>query len=492
MSFNLKRRRDNTVTTAAPASSSHSNNAKMHPRNIYKHNPPDFQLLADLYPAFANHLRWKKDKPTLDWNNPEALIELTKALLHKDFGVTIELPADQLCPTVTSRLNYILWLEDLLEAPQVLSSPDYRPSKKLKSITSTQKHPESPIVGIDIGTGASCIYPLLGVAMNGWHFVATDIDETSLRWATENVARNQWQDYITLRHVTDGTILKSLFPPKSTMCDSKDASLEERGFYHFCMCNPPFFDSTEEKIENPHRALCQATKGELATSGGEFALVSQLVEESLVLRESVQWYTSLVGRKCNLKKIRDLLRSKGIRNVRTTTFYQGYTTRWAVGWSFHRSEEDIKRHSIEVLAGKNELTVSVSSTTAKLLLSNIEDVLRSHNIAWNTVPDQPFHYRASIYDNNNWLRTLHFGDYTDGQEDDAEDVEDAEGEANKIAQAVQIGPIMPPTLVFSFSIDIYQTNSNQSEYTIKFTHTNGSNTSALPFLLYDFKSALYL
>ncbi len=41
-----------------------------------------------------------------------------------------------------------------------------------------------------VGTGASCIYPLLGTRLNGWSFLATDIDQDSVAIATENVARN--------------------------------------------------------------------------------------------------------------------------------------------------------------------------------------------------------------------------------------------------------------------------------------------------------------
>ena len=40
------------------------------------------------------------------------------------------------------------------------------------------------------GTGASCIYPLLGTSLNDWKFLATEIDENAVRYARENVSRN--------------------------------------------------------------------------------------------------------------------------------------------------------------------------------------------------------------------------------------------------------------------------------------------------------------
>ena len=54
------------------------------------------------------------------------------------------------------------------------------------------------------GTGASCIYPLLGSKMNNWCFLATEIDDHSLRCAYDNVTRNGLQDKISGRdsHLT--------------------------------------------------------------------------------------------------------------------------------------------------------------------------------------------------------------------------------------------------------------------------------------------------
>jgi 23S rRNA (adenine1618-N6)-methyltransferase len=82
------------------------------------------------------------------------MLQLTKTLLEVDFGLEIELPDDRLCPPVPNRHNYILWLKGLLD-------------------TSSYEPPGRKLCGIDVGTGASCIYPLLGTAQRPWHFVAT-------------------------------------------------------------------------------------------------------------------------------------------------------------------------------------------------------------------------------------------------------------------------------------------------------------------------------
>lgn len=39
---------------------------------------------------------------------------LTHAILSARYGITLELPPDQLCPTVTLRANYIRFLQDLI------------------------------------------------------------------------------------------------------------------------------------------------------------------------------------------------------------------------------------------------------------------------------------------------------------------------------------------------------------------------------------------
>ena len=44
-----------------------------------------------------------------------------------------------------------------------------------------------------IGCGASCVYGLLGYKMNGWKFIATEVDDESFKYAIKNVADNMAQ-----------------------------------------------------------------------------------------------------------------------------------------------------------------------------------------------------------------------------------------------------------------------------------------------------------
>jgi methyltransferase len=51
---------------------------------------------------------------TIDFKNEEALRALTTTLLQKDFGLRVEIPLNRLIPTLPLRLNYLLWIEDLM------------------------------------------------------------------------------------------------------------------------------------------------------------------------------------------------------------------------------------------------------------------------------------------------------------------------------------------------------------------------------------------
>ncbi|OQS00296.1 methyltransferase METT10D [Thraustotheca clavata] len=297
----------------------------IHPRNKYN-QPPDFKALGEDYPALQLYLTsLGNGQVNLKWNEPSALRELTTALLHRDFNLNWTMPDDRLCPTLTNRLNYVHWIEDLI----LLSQSNY---------TSSNDH---PISGIDIGTGASCIYPLLGHQLNQWHFIATDIDPISIEYAKKNVIANHLENAIQILHVKPDTIFPQDIP---TNC-------------LFSMCNPPFFDTMEEADRNP-RADCTGSLNEMTTPGGEVEFIKKMINASLHLKTEgikVRWYTSLIGRKSSLRPLLAALRSAGIHNMRTTEFLQGRTTRWGIAWSFTQDGLDAQdKSSYKVLAKRKE------------------------------------------------------------------------------------------------------------------------------------------
>ncbi|KIK82447.1 hypothetical protein PAXRUDRAFT_832200 [Paxillus rubicundulus Ve08.2h10] len=329
----------------------------MHPRNVYNH-PPDFLGLARRYPPLRSHVFLTHTGPTIDFKSQVAQRRLTEALLHLDFNINLTLPDNRLCPPVPNRLNYVLWIQDIVKVSA--SSGDI-------------------VRGIDIGTGASAIYPLLACRLEPtWYFVATDIDRESLMFAHQNVERNDLSDRVCVVDVSSSTsILRSL--------EEDPAAL-----FHFTMCNPPFYSSAEELTQSAEakqcgpNAVCTGGENEMITLGGEVSFVSQIFTESLHHRMQCRWYTSMLGKMSSLPKIVDLLREHKIDNYAITEFVQGQTRRWAIAWSFgtHRLPDSMNRIANPALQG-----IMPSRTTLYQQIANIQSLELLYNTLRQVLAD---------------------------------------------------------------------------------------------------------
>ena len=107
----------------------------MHVRNRYRSNPSDFQQLAEKHPSLKQFLIEKnKGGVTLDFCDPNAVRALTIAVAKEDFNLDLELSlgktrfhssrinldclvriVDRLIPRIPQKLNYLHWIEDLIE-----------------------------------------------------------------------------------------------------------------------------------------------------------------------------------------------------------------------------------------------------------------------------------------------------------------------------------------------------------------------------------------
>ncbi|KAF9260061.1 S-adenosyl-L-methionine dependent methyltransferase [Marasmius fiardii PR-910] len=280
----------------------------MHPRNIYRQTP-DFRQLAVSYPPLKHFLQPHPN--CIDFQDEEAQRCVTEALLHRDFDLEVQLPRNRLCPPVPNRLNYILWIQDIVRACEVVAG-------------------EQAVVGVDIGTGASAIYPLLGCRLEpSWSFVVTELDDLSESHAQKNVRANNLSDRVRIMKATaTGPILIPLSDPSQN--------------FYFTMCNPPFYSSTEDVVRSSEAkefgpsAVCTGATVEMITEGGESAFVRRIVEESLVFGTRCKWYTSMLGKLSSVGEVVESLKANSIENYALTEFVQGQTRRWAVGWSFTR------------------------------------------------------------------------------------------------------------------------------------------------------------
>ncbi|KAL3666227.1 hypothetical protein V7S43_009012 [Phytophthora oleae] len=302
-----------------------------HHRNRYKDNPPDFYALGQQYPEFKQYLRNVDDikcRASLAWDDPFAVRELTKTLLLHDFGLEWDIPINRLCPPLPNRLNYLHWIEDLI-APANWSE-----------VAASEKKSNDAVSGIDVGTGANCIYALLAATMNKWKFIATEIDAESYECAKENVTRNHLEKLISVKRTHTNNLL--LEPLQNEPPDLK---------FHFVMCNPPFFDSMSEADTNPDSS-CMGSVNEMVFPGGEVAFIGNMIMESEQLQNRVLWFTSMVGKKSSLRKLLALLRGAKVQSTRTTEFFQGRTKRWGIAWTF--SADVIDDPSAKVLGKRKE------------------------------------------------------------------------------------------------------------------------------------------
>ena len=119
------------------------------------------------------------------------------------------------------------------------------------------------MVGLDVGVGASCVYPLIGASLNGWRFVGIDVTDVAVASARANAAGNpairhliEIRDARTFRDsgtseaeaANDTTQTQTQTQTRTN--DSRAAAgslllpaILEHETFAFCVCNPPFFDS---------------------------------------------------------------------------------------------------------------------------------------------------------------------------------------------------------------------------------------------------------
>lgn len=324
----------------------------MHPRNPYR-TPPSFKKLAQNYVGFRAHCTYELDgKVRLNFKDPLALRELTTCLLDQDFGLKVNIPEGRLVPTLPLRFNYLLWIEDLLN---------------LSGCRNIQK---DLTIGLDVGCGATCIYPLLAAKQNGWYMLATEADKINYDCSVSNVNANNLESHIVIQKVEQDVILKGVLESEETVNDimmfrNHQNSIESGSvagmqtelsnvshrnagdgyLLDFMMCNPPFFGSLEEtdsmnksrKDRGEPRSVATGAVQETVTEGGEVSFICQMIDESFLFREKVRIFSSMIGTKAHVKEVKDKLKSVSPAHIAAVEFCQGRTMRWGVAWTFNPS-----------------------------------------------------------------------------------------------------------------------------------------------------------
>ncbi len=301
----------------------------LHNKNRHK-DGYNFKHLCKAHPALKQFIIQNKfnHQDTIDFSNSEAVKALNAALLSSDYQIKHwDIPNGYLCPPIPGRVDYIHYLAELLTE----TLKNNMVTRNLLELDKTL----APVSVLDIGTGASCIYPILGQRAYDWHFVASDIDEISIKMANKNVRNNVGLSAaITCRHQKDAEqIFKGII-----------ASGE---FYHLTMCNPPFHKSlkdaqagTKRKWQNLKQTTNKNTlnfggqKAELWCKGGELAFIQKMIKESRYYQQQVLWFTCLVSQKENVRAIKFALKKAKVKQIKVVNMAQGNKISRFIAWTY--------------------------------------------------------------------------------------------------------------------------------------------------------------
>ncbi|WP_271784489.1 23S rRNA (adenine(1618)-N(6))-methyltransferase RlmF [Aquimarina algiphila] len=284
----------------------------MHPKNI--HNQPyDFPSLIHTHPILKPYVFMNTfGNMTIDFSDSGAVLELNRAILKHDYGLTDwSIPKNFLCPPIPGRADYIHHLADILKQNGV--NPN--------------------IKGLDIGVGANCIYPILGVQIYGWQMVGADINETAIASANKNVEINpHLSQAIQIRHQSNhANIFEGIIKPGE--------------YFDFVMCNPPFHSSKEEAYKGTLRKLknLKVSKNlelnfggqanELWCNGGEALFLKRMVKQSISFSKQVGVFTSLVSKKEHVAKLKKQLDKIKAQHT-IVDMSQGHKKSRLITWTF--------------------------------------------------------------------------------------------------------------------------------------------------------------
>jgi len=302
---------------------------ELHPRNPHR-APYDFPRLIASCPELKSFVvPHPLAGDTIDFADPTAVKTLNRALLKHHYGVGHwDIPRGYLCPPIPSRADYLHYAADLLAE------------------SATGNIPRGPsITVLDIGTGANCVYPLIGAHDYGWRFVGTDVDPVSANWANQLVAANP---------TLVGKIECRLQPAKDAVFKNVVRPGET---FALSICNPPFHTSPAEaaagtlrKLKNlggskPAKAVLNfgGQSNELWCHGGEDAFVRRMIGESAARSELCVWFTTLVSKRGTLPAIyRELSKVRAV-DVRTLVMFAGQKQSRIVAWTFLPSDERRRR-----------------------------------------------------------------------------------------------------------------------------------------------------
>ena len=276
----------------------------------------DFEVLTKNSEKLKEYIKKNpKGEDTIDFGDQNAVLELNKALLKSYYGIKYwDIPSGFLCPPIPGRADYIHNIANLLP----------RNKKNIKVL--------------DIGTGANCIYPLIGNKSYGWKFIGADIDPISVENAKKIVENNGLEDEITIKLQGDkNNFFKGII---------------DNDYVDITMCNPPFHASLKEAISANKRKRNNLNKtrdikldeklnfggqkAELWCKGGEILFLKKMARESVLYGENVGYFTSLISKGENVKPMEKILKKLGASEIKIIEMTRGNKISRIIIWNFKK------------------------------------------------------------------------------------------------------------------------------------------------------------
>lgn len=293
---------------------------ELHPRNRHR-APYDFEKMVARFPelqAFTG--KNPSGQTTINFFDPEAVKTFSRILLRTCYDIKVwDIPQDYLCPAIPGRADYIHYLADLLAEGNSGKIPI---GKNVRCL--------------DVGVGANCIYPIVGVKEYGWRFVGADADSLAIKTAETIVKLNPaLKGKVDFRKQSDPRhIFRNIILPGE--------------HFDLTLCNPPFHSSKEEAESKALRKFNNLTRQkndkailnfsgqshELWYEGGEPKFIQTMIMESAEFPKASKWFTTLVSKKTTLEKVTPYLEKAKVAESRIIQMGQGNKVSRILAWRF--------------------------------------------------------------------------------------------------------------------------------------------------------------
>ena len=303
----------------------HQEKARLHSRNKNRERY-DLRALTTAIPELKKYVKPNKfGVDSVDFSNLLAVKLLNKAILKHYYGIeSWEFPNENLCPPIPGRANYIHHIADLLGESNFGTIPF-----------------GDKITCLDIGLGASCIYPIIGVTEYDWKFIGSDIDPKSIASAQNIVNSNS-----SLKGNVECRLQKN---PK----DVFRGIIGKEDKIDLTICNPPFHSSIEDAQKGTRRKIKNLSGkkiktpelnfagigNELICDGGEYQFIQNMIREIKNFSKTCYWFSTLVSKQSNLKGIYKILEKIEANQIKTIPMGTGNKSTRMVAWTFLSREE---------------------------------------------------------------------------------------------------------------------------------------------------------